>query len=158
MTKAIFPGSFDPLTKGHLDLIKRASKMFDEVVVTVAKNTSKNGVFSYDERMSLIKPNIEGIKNVSVTSADGLTVDLAEQVGATVIVRGLRNSSDFNAESSIASMNYNLDNTIESVFLITRPEFQSVSSSLIKEIAHFGGDITPYVPQNVATALKEKLS
>lgn len=158
MTKAIFPGSFDPLTKGHLDLIKRSSQMFEEVVVTVAKNTSKNGVFTYKERMDLIKPNIASIENVSVTDADGLTVDLANSINATVIVRGLRNSSDFNSESSIAAMNYNLDNSIESVFLITRPEFQSVSSSLIKEIAHFGGDITPYVPQNVASALKEKLS
>lgn len=157
MTKAIFPGSFDPITYGHLDLIKRASKMFDELVVTVAKNTSKNGIFSFEERIELIEENIKDLHNVTVVMAEGLTVELAKKMGATVIVRGLRNSSDFNNESAIATMNHNLDKSIESVFLITKPKYQSVSSSLIKEIAHFNGDISEFVPDNVSKSLKKKM-
>lgn len=156
MTKAIFPGSFDPITNGHLDLIKRASKLFDEVIITVANNTSKNGVFNIDERINLIKPNIESMDNVEVREAKGLTVDFANQVGAKIIIRGLRNSTDFNSESSISNMNYHLDDSIESIFLITRPKYQAVSSSLIREIAYFGGDIEEYVPSNVANSLRKR--
>lgn len=157
MTTAIFPGSFDPITNGHLDLIKRASKLFDKVIITVANNTSKNGVFNAQERIDLIKPNIiDAMNNVEVREAKGLTVDFARQVGAKVIIRGLRNSTDFNSESSISNMNYHLDNYIESVFLITRPKYQAVSSSLIREIAYFGGDIEEYVPDNVANSLRKR--
>lgn len=157
MTIAIFPGSFDPITNGHLDLIKRASKYFNKLIVTVGKNTSKNGLFSLDERMKMVKDNVDKIDNVEVMIADGLIVDFAKRVSASVIIRGLRNVKDFDSENAISNMNHNLDNSIETMFLIAKPLFQAVSSSLIKEICYFNGDISNYVPSNVEKSLKEKM-
>jgi pantetheine-phosphate adenylyltransferase len=158
MSIAIFPGSFDPLTKGHLDIIKRASYLFDELIVTVASNTSKSGLFTTEERRDLIYPNIKMLSNVKVVVSNELTVDFAKKNGAKVIIRGLRNSSDFNSESSIAIMNKNLNDHIETLFLITDPKYQAISSSLVKEIAYFDGDISQYVPKNVIKSIKKKLN
>ncbi|UQS85517.1 pantetheine-phosphate adenylyltransferase [Apilactobacillus apisilvae] len=157
MTIAIFPGSFDPITNGHLDLIKRASKQFDKLIVTVAKNTNKNGMFSLEERMQMVKLNVSNLDNVDVKIADGLIVDFAKSMCASVIVRGLRNINDFSAENSIFNMNYNLDNSIDTMLLIAKPKYQVISSSLIKEVFHFGGDVSQYVPENVLNKLKGKI-
>ncbi|WP_407886080.1 pantetheine-phosphate adenylyltransferase [Levilactobacillus sp. N40-8-2] len=157
MTIAVFPGSFDPLTNGHLDLIQRASRMFDHLVVAVGQNTSKRGVFTASERVAFIEAGTQDLTNVSVQVETGLTVAFMRSVNATVLVRGLRNSTDFEFEQGIAGMNRALDNQIDTVCLMAAPKYQFVSSSLLKEVAQFGGDLTQLVPPAVAQGLRDRL-
>lgn len=158
MTKiALFPGSFDPFTNGHLDTVERTSKLFDQVVIAVATNTSKNALFSLEEKMTFIKKSVEHIENVRVTEhSGGLTVELAKKIGAVTLVRGLRNNADFEYESTIATMNKIQHKDIETVFLMSNEKYRFLSSSLIKEVAMFGGDVSSLVPDGVNKAIKEK--
>ncbi|WP_125546936.1 pantetheine-phosphate adenylyltransferase [Levilactobacillus lindianensis] len=157
MTTAVFPGSFDPLTNGHLDLITRASKIFDQVIVAVGQNTAKRGVFTQAERVAFIKTSTQNLDNVSVQIEHGLTVDFLRANEATVLIRGLRNSTDFEFEQGIAGMNRSLAPEIETVFLNADPQYQFVSSSLLKEVAQFGGDLSALVPPAVAQGLRDRL-
>ncbi|WDF83829.1 pantetheine-phosphate adenylyltransferase [Lacticaseibacillus pabuli] len=157
MTKAIFPGSFDPFTNGHLATVERASKMFDHVIITVMTNTSKQALFSADERAALITEVVAGLDNVSVLAgASELTVELAQRLGASFIVRGLRNASDYTFENEIALANAKLRPNIQTVLLPARATESGISSSIVKEIASFGGDVSQFVPRPVAQALEAK--
>lgn len=158
MKVALFPGSFDPLTLGHLDIIQRGSALFDQLAVAVMKNTSKDPLFSIDERVALVKEAVSGLDNVAVITADGLTVDLMSRFGADYLLRGLRNGNDFRYERDIAAMNVHLDPQAETVFMLAKPEYQHLSSSLLKEVAKNGGDISDFLPANVNKALTERLA
>lgn len=157
MKVTLFPGSFDPLTLGHLDLIKRGSALFDQLAVAVMTNTSKQPLFSVDERVAQVKEAVAGLSNVSVITSQGLTVDLMNQIGADYLLRGLRNSRDFEYEKDIAAMNQFLDDQVDTVFLLADPKYQHLSSSLLKEVAMTGGDISAYLPANINADLQKKL-
>ncbi len=157
MKVAVFPGSFDPLTLGHLDLIKRGSLLFDRLAVAVMINTSKEPIFTVDERVSQIKDAVKDMGNVSVITADELTVNLMNKIGADYLLRGLRNFNDFQYERDIAAMNQHLDGEIETIFMMANPNYQHLSSSLLKEVARFGGNISDYLPGNINDQLAEKL-
>ena len=156
MTNAIYPGSFDPVTNGHLDIANRAAALFDELIIGVYDRPLKYLMFSTEERVDLIKKSVAHLPNVRVTSYGGLTVDFAREMKAKVMVRGLRMSSDFEREFEMALMNKKLDREVELVCLMTSLEFQFLSSSLLKEACELGGDITGLVPKHVAVALKKK--
>ncbi|KAA8433531.1 pantetheine-phosphate adenylyltransferase [Weissella sagaensis] len=156
MVKALFPGSFDPLTNGHLDIVKRASQLFDEVIIGVGTNLSKNYLFDADEKISLIKEATKDVSNTSVVKMHGLTVSFMQNVGADVLVRGLRNEKDYLYERDIMQMNMDLA-SVETIFLLAKPEHQFISSSLLKEIASTGTDISAYVPHAVKSAFDKKL-
>ena len=153
---AIYPGSFDPVTKGHEDLIRRSLAFVDRVVVAVAVNVSKQPLFTLAERVALIKQTVQ-LPAVSVESFDGLLVDFARKIGATVIVRGLRAVSDFEYEFQMALMNRTLAPTLETVFLVPAFDLTYLSSSLVREVARFGGDVSSLVHPVVQQALKQKL-
>lgn len=157
MKVAVFPGSFDPLTLGHLDLIKRGSALFDQLAVAVMDNASKHPLFSLDERVAQVKEAVSGLSNVSVITSQGLTVDLMNKIGADYLMRGLRNSKDFEYERDIAAMNQFLDDQVETVFLLADPKYQHLSSSLLKEVTMAGGDISAYLPANINAALEKRL-
>ncbi|KRN02816.1 phosphopantetheine adenylyltransferase [Levilactobacillus senmaizukei DSM 21775 = NBRC 103853] len=157
MTIAVFPGSFDPLTNGHLDLIRRASRLFDQLIVAVGQNTSKASVFTPTERVAFIEANVQDLPNVKVQIESGLTVSFMRQKQATALVRGLRNGTDFEYEQGIAGMNRSLAPEIETVCLLADSQYQFVSSSLLKEVARFGGDLSNLVPPVVAAALVDRL-
>ena len=152
--KILYPGTFDPLTNGHLDLIQRAEKLFGNVVVAVLENTSKKPTFDLNMRIVQINKAISHIPNISVISYDGLTVDCAKDVNANIILRGLRAMSDFEYELQIAHTNKSLNSNIETIFLSTNTNFSFLSSSLVKEVAKFGGEINHMVPENVERDLK----
>ncbi|CAK1245613.1 Phosphopantetheine adenylyltransferase (CoaD) [Fructobacillus cardui] len=155
MKKAVFPGSFDPLTNGHLDIIQRASEIFDEVVVAVGINTNKKGLFTSAERLELVEEAVADLPNVQVGQVGGLTVDYMNEIGAKYLVRGLRNAKDFEYERDIAEVNSVLAG-VETVLLLAKPENQNVSSSMVKEIAKFGADkLDAFVPAVVVTALQK---
>ena len=158
MISAIFPGSFDPVTNGHLDVIKRAAGLFDRIVVSIAINDSKSSLFTMDERMLLLKEVLinEKFKNIEVSSFEGLLVDAVKTFNASVVVRGLRALSDFEFEFQMALMNRELDAVCETIFLMPSPEYSFISSRMIKEIAKYGGDISAFVPPVVIDALKRK--
>ncbi len=158
MRRALYPGSFDPVTNGHLDVIERAARIFDEVVVTVAYNEEKSGLFTFPERMHLLEKTVERHPNVRVSQFEGLLVNYARSVEASVIIRGLRAISDFEYEFQMALMNRKLDSEIETMFLMPKEEYTYISSRLVKEIARLGGDIEAFVPDCIARALKEKFS
>ena len=160
MRKAIYPGSFDPITNGHLDLLQRASRLFDEVVVGVARANQKSSLFTIEERVTLIRETLHehGLDNIRVTPFDGLLVSFAQEEKADAVLRGLRAISDFEFEFQMALMNRKLDPLIETLFLMPREELTYISSRIVKEIARLGGDITHFVPHNVATALHDKLA
>jgi pantetheine-phosphate adenylyltransferase len=155
---AVCPGSFDPITYGHLDIIKRASKVFDQIYVVLLNNSSKNPLFSVDERISLISEVTKDIPNVKVDSFQGLLVDYAKGVGASAIIRGLRAVSDFEYEMQITSMNRVLNEEIETFFMMTNNQFSFLSSSIVKEVAKYGGDISELVPEAVQKALSGKFN
>lgn len=157
MTKAIYPGSFDPITNGHMDIARRAAVLFDEVIICVYDTPSKNLLFTTDERRSLTEEAVAQFGNVRVTTYPrGLTVNLARELDAQAMVRGLRSGTDFASEFELALMNRKLDEGIESVFIMTSAENQFVSSSLLKEAASLGGDISSLVPPGVQAALQRK--
>ncbi len=155
---ALFPASFDPITNGHVDLIQRAGMLFDEVVLAIADNVSKNATFSVDERREMLQAVAEGMEGVSVRVFDGLVVHYAEEIGASVIIRGLRMMSDFEYEFEMALMNKHLAPNVEIVFFMTSQEYLYVSSSRLKELVRFGASIDEFVPAVVAEALKKKLA
>ncbi|AOA01783.1 MULTISPECIES: pantetheine-phosphate adenylyltransferase [Carnobacterium] len=155
--KALFPGSFDPLTNGHVDTIQRAAKLFDEVIIAVLTNTSKVSLFNSNEKIDLIEKSLQHIENVQVIShVGGLTIDLAKDLEITAMIRGMRNTLDFEYETNIALMNKQLNEEIETVILLADEKYRFLSSSLIKEVARFGGDISAFVPKVVNEAIKEK--
>ena len=153
---AIYPGSFDPITLGHLDVLTDGANMFDRVIIAVADNSAKNCMFSVDERIELIKNSVKHLPNVEVDSFSGLTVDYAEKKGATILLRGLRAVSDFEYEMQLSQNNRALNEDIKTVFLLTRPEYNFISSSAVKEIYLNNGDISRFVPQPVYNYLAEK--
>lgn len=153
---AIVPGSFDPVTNGHLDIIERASKTFPEVHVAVMNNSSKQPLFTVEERMELIRKVTSKYDNVTIDTSSGLLIDYAQEINATVIVRGLRAISDFEYEMQITAMNRVLDESIETFFVMTKSNYSFLSSSMVKEVARYGGDVSTLVPALVNEALQEK--
>ncbi len=155
---AIYPGTFDPVTYGHLDLIQRAGRIFDQVVVAVAGNSQKNPLFTVQERMEMLKKASKGLKGVRIDSFDGLVIDYARKNKVHVLIRGLRMISDFEFELQMALTNRRLDEKIETVFLMPSEKYSFLSSTLIREAASLGGDVSSFVPDFVAKRLKERLS
>ncbi len=158
MRTVIYPGSFDPLTNGHLDLIQRAAKLFDQVIVAVAKNDGKSPLFSLTQRLELVAHAIEHLPNVSADSFDGLLVDYVEQRDGQAVVRGLRAVSDFEFEFQLALMNRKLNERIETIFMMPKDTYTFLSSRIVKEIARLGGDVRAFVPEQVEGALKKKFA
>src|SRR4051812_19481969 len=156
MRRAIYPGSFDPITNGHLDVIERATKLFDEVVVAVTQNVEKTPLFTLEERLELLRSSLSSLKTVRIGQFNGLLVDFAQAEGANAIIRGLRAISDFEFEFQLALMNRKLRGTVETIFLMPREDYTYLSSRLVREIARLGGDIAKFVPAVVAAALKGK--
>ncbi len=152
---AICPGSFDPITNGHIDIVKRSLRIFDEVIVAVAVNLKKKPLFDIEKRVQLIRQSLEGLENVRIESFNGLLVDYVKQKSGVAIVRGLRAVSDFEYEMQMALMNRRLDHEVETVFMMPSEEYSFLSSTMIKEIASFGGSVKGLVPEPVEQALKE---
>ncbi|MBE6047464.1 MAG: pantetheine-phosphate adenylyltransferase [Clostridium sp.] len=157
MKIAVYPGSFDPITLGHLDVIKRGAKVFDKVIVGVLVNVNKSGLFDIEERVELIKRVTSGIPNVEVVSFNGLLIDFVKQCNATVILKGLRALSDFEYEFQMALMNTKLDAEIETLFMMTSAQYSYISSSAIKQVAKFKGDLRGLVPEEVIPDIVEKI-
>jgi pantetheine-phosphate adenylyltransferase len=156
MRTAIYPGSFDPLTNGHLDVIERAVKLFDHIIVAVAKNESKQPLFELEERLDMVKRSIRHLRNAEADSFDSLLVNYVEQRSAQAIVRGLRAVSDFEFEFQLALMNRKLNERIETIFMMPRDTYTFLSSRMVKEIARLNGDVSPFVPAHVKAALAAK--
>jgi pantetheine-phosphate adenylyltransferase len=156
--RAIYPGSFDPITNGHLDVIQRAARLFDEVIVAVAFNEQKRSLFQVDERVELIRETTLDIPNIRISRFDGLLVDFARSQGASAVVRGLRAVSDFEFEFQMALMNRKLEPQIETIFMMPAEKYTYLSSRIIKEIGRLGGNIDSFVPVSVASALREKFN
>lgn len=156
MKIAVYPGSFDPITLGHIDVLKDSAQMFDKVIITVSNNINKNALLSVEERLNLIKESVKDIPNVEVDSFDGLTVEYAKSRNATILLRGLRAVSDFEYEMQLSQTNRALNEDIKTVFLITKPEYNFISSSTVKEILKNKGDISKFVPTPVYEYLTEK--
>jgi len=154
--RAIYPGSFDPVTNGHLDVVERARKLFDEVIVAVAHNDEKQPLFSLEERLELLKQTVGKIDNVRIAQFDGLLVEFARTEQANAVIRGLRAVSDFEFEFQMALMNRKLEGTVETIFLMPKEEYTYLSSRLVKEIARLGGDVAKFVPAIVSNALGKK--
>lgn len=158
MKRLIYPGSFDPVTNGHMDIIARAAALADELIVAVLKNSDKTPLFSADERVIILNKVTFGLKNVKVVAFDGLLVDFARLANCRVIVRGLRQAADFDFEAQMAHANGRMYPGLETIFLAADPDMSYVSSSLVRQIAKSGGDISPFVPYAVSRAVKEKLA
>jgi pantetheine-phosphate adenylyltransferase len=157
MRTVIYPGSFDPVTNGHLDVIQRAARLFDRVVVAVANNDSKDPMFSIQERVTLVKQCIGDIPNVEADGFSGLLVNYVESRGAQAVIRGLRAVSDFEFEFQLALMNRKLNERVETLFMMPKETYTFVSSRLVKEIARLGGDVAQFVPPVVVEAMRQKL-
>lgn len=156
MKTAIYPGSFDPITKGHLDVLKRAADIFDKVILVVSVNLNKKSLLSIDEKLKLIKESCKDIENVEVDSFSGLTIEYAKIKHADVIIRGLRAVSDFEYEMQLSQANNALCENIHTIFLITKPKYNFISSGTVREIAQMKGDVSKFVPEPVAKFLCEK--
>lgn len=156
MRICIYPGTFDPVTNGHLDVARRAARIFDKVVIGVALNKDKKPLFSADERLSLLETNLVNSPNISAVIFEGLLMDFARQTGACAVVRGLRAVSDFEFEFQMALMNRHLEEKVETIFLMPHESYSFTSSSLVKQVAKFGGEVSKFVPGNVARALVKK--
>jgi pantetheine-phosphate adenylyltransferase len=152
----MYPGTFDPVTNGHLDLVRRASRLYDRVVIAVASSPSKEPVFTFDERIGLVRAVTSDMDNVSVDGYKGLTVEYAKANGLAVIIRGLRALTDFEHEFQLANMNRHLDPEVETVFLTPNDEYTFISSTLVKEVALLGGDVSRFVQPDVARMLSER--
>lgn len=153
---AIYPGSFDPITLGHLDLIHRASQLFDSLIVAVAHNEAKKALFTVEERISMIQESLDGAPGIAVKRLDGLLVDFARVENAFVVIRGLRAVSDFEFEFQMALMNRRLETRLETLFLTPKEDYTFLSSRIVKEVANFGGDVAPFVPPAAAQRLRAK--
>ena len=158
MTTAIYPGSFDPITNGHLDVAQRAARVFDKVIIGVYDTPGKKLMFSQAERVGLVREAVKHVPNIRVQPYSGLTVDFARKVGATVMVRGLRVSADFEFEFDMAMMTNKLSPELEMVCFMASPQYQFLSSSLLKEVAQLGGKIDDWMPPSVASAVKKKVA
>lgn len=157
MRTAIYPGSFDPLTNGHLDVVQRAAKLFDRVVVAVAKNDSKRPLFTLAERLALVKTAVGHLPHVEADSFEGLLIEYVARRKAQAVVRGLRAVSDFEFEFQLALMNRKLNGNFETIFMMPKDTYTFLSSRIVKEIAQLGGDVSAFVPAHVEAALKKKL-
>jgi pantetheine-phosphate adenylyltransferase len=155
-TTAIYPGTFDPMTNGHLDLVQRGARLFNQLIVAVAKNPAKNPLFTLNQRIELAQSTLQHLANVSVCGFEGLLIDCARQYKAEIILRGLRAVSDFEYEFQLASMNRNMMPELETLFLTPAEQYSFISANLVREIAKLGGDVAQFVPPNVARALKER--
>jgi pantetheine-phosphate adenylyltransferase len=149
MKIAVFPGSFDPITIGHVDIMHRAIPLFDKVVIAVGVNSKKQSLFSLDTRLQWLRDVFKEYKSVEVGSFEGLTVRYCESVGARYLLRGLRNASDFDYEKTISQLNHIVGNKVETVFLISKPEYSHISSTIVREIITYGGDASPFLPSEV---------
>lgn len=157
MKIGIYPGSFDPITKGHIDIVERAARVVDRLVIGVLDNSEKKPLFTAEERVKLIKESVAHVPNVEVEAFHGLTVDFAKAHGAKILVRGLRAVTDFEYELQIAQINHKMADELDTIFFTTSVEYSYLSSSVVKEIVKYGRDVTDFVPKNVAKALKERL-
>jgi len=157
-TLAVYPGTFDPITFGHIDIIKRASRIFDRVIVAVAHNPQKKPLFTVEERVAMVKDSVKGIHAVTVTDFDGLVVDYVRRIGSNVMIRGIRMISDFEYEFQMALTNRKLNDDIETVFMMPHESYSYVSSKLIKEAASLGADLSAFVPAKVSTLLRRRLA
>ena len=157
MRTVIYPGSFDPLTNGHLDVIQRATRLFDRVIVAVARSESKHPLFSLDERLEIVARAIKVLPNVEADAFDGWLIDYVKQRSAQAVIRGLRAVSDFEFEFQLALMNRKLNESIETIFMMPKDTYTFLSSRIVKEIASLGGDVSAFVPAHVRRALKCKL-
>jgi len=155
VTIALYPGSFDPITLGHVDIVTRASQLFERVVMAVVKNPNKNPLIALDERVTLIRESIPHLKNVDIISFEGLTVEIARQQQAGVIIRGLRAVSDFEYEFMMSQMNKSLAPEIETIFMMAGLEYQFLTSSMVREVASLGGDVAKLVPKGIHSYLKK---
>ena len=158
MLRAIYPGSFDPVTYGHIDIITRSSKLADELVIGVLKNNSKRPLFSVEERVKMLEEVTKELPNVKIVPFNGLLVDFARQIEANAVVRGLRAITDFEYELQMAQTNHKLAPDVETLFLTTNLQYSYLSSTIVKEVATFGGDISQFVPEVVMNRIKEKMS
>lgn len=152
---ALFPGSFDPITKGHKSIVERALPMFNKIVVAVGTNTAKNSVFPLEKRIEWIEKTFAQYDNVEVVTFNSLTVDFCREIGAKYILRGLRNSTDFQYERNIARINQELDSEIETIFLMTKPDDAAISSSLVREILSFGRDVSQFIPEEITISIND---
>ena len=157
-TLAVYPGSFDPVTYGHIDIIKRAAKIYDKVIVAVAHNEDKNPLFSVEERVSMLKDSVRPLKNVIVDDFNGLVVDYVKSKGSRVMIRGLRMISDFESEFQMALTNRKLSEDIETIFMMPNESYSYISSKLMKEAAKLGADVKNFIPKRVQVLLKSKLA
>lgn len=159
MQKAIFPGTFDPITNGHIDIIRRGADLFDKLYVVLSKNITKTTLFDHDQRLAQVEMAVSDLANVEVVISDAkLTVELAQALDATAILRGVRDTADFEYEFRLAQINKKLAPIVETIFLTSDNEHLILSSSMVKEIAKFNGDVTPFVPVHIATALVAKFN
>ena len=158
MKIGVYPGTFDPVTNGHIDIIKRGKNLFDKLYVVIPNNTNKKPLFSLEERMELLKEVLKDEENIEIATTDLLTVEFAKKVNATAMLRGLRMVSDFEYELQMATLNKCLDDEIETIFIMSSHEYSFLSSSSVKEIARFGGDYSSFVPEVVRLAVEKKIN
>ncbi len=158
MAKAVYPGSFDPITLGHLDVIRRAARATDKLIIGILRNTKKKPLFSLEERKRMIEDCVSDIENVTVKVFDGMTVDFARENDANIIVRGLRAVSDFEYEMQMAQTNHTIDPRVDTIFFTTSLEYAFLSSTIVKEVGYYGKDVSHYVPEPVVRKLREKFS